>query len=76
VRVRLQAVADASAEGEFFLYLPQQTAEQAQLAAGQLITARLRAYGLEFARTETKQAFFLALNDDWYRELQTNVVRL
>ena len=76
VRVRLQAVADASVEGEFFLYLPQHAADQARLGAGHLVTARQRAYGLEFTRTETQQAFFLALNDDWYRELQTNVVRL
>jgi hypothetical protein len=76
VRVRLQAVADGSTEGEFFLYLPQPTAVQARLSAGQVITARARSYGLEFAMARTQKAFFLALDDDWYRELQTHVVRL
>lgn len=75
-RVRLQAVADASAEGGFFLYLPRPAAAQARLAPGQVITARERPYGLEFGRAGGGEAFFLALEDTWYRELQTRVVRL
>jgi len=76
VRLKLQALAERGAAGEFFLVLPQQAVDQGRLAAGQTVTARQRAYGLEFARSETQQAFFLVLADDWYRELQTNPVRL
>jgi hypothetical protein len=76
LRLRLQALADAGAEGEFFLYLPRETQARQQLDPGQIVAVRQRPYGLEFARAETRQAFFLALTDDWYRELQTQVVEL
>jgi hypothetical protein len=76
VRLTLQALADNSAEGEYYLYLPQEAATQGGVAAGQVVTARARSYGLEFAQASTKEAFFLVLNDDWYRELQTKVVTL
>jgi hypothetical protein len=79
VRVKLQALAERSADGEFYLYLPQAVAEQARLAQGGLVTARPRPYGTEFAygaAGEAKQAFFLVLADDWYRELQTKPVQL
>ena len=76
VRMKLQATAGGGADGEFFLYLPQAAVEQSQLAQGHLVTARQRPYGFEFANSETRRAFFLVLNDDWYRELQTNAVVL
>lgn len=76
VRLRLQAVADRSAEGEFFLYLPQQTFDQNRLAAGQIVAAQPRPYGLEFAKGDTRQAFFLVLSDDWARDLSSSVVVL
>ena len=71
--------ADAGADNEFFLYLPQVVAEQARLALGGIVTARPRPYGTEFAqraRGETKQAFYLVLADDWYRELPAKAVQL
>ena len=73
VRLRLQA---AGSEDEFFLYVPHETVAQGRLATGQVVTARERSYGLEFARTETRQAFFLVLKDEWYQELQTRAVTL
>lgn len=76
IRMRLQAVADQGADGEFFLYLPQKAVEQEQLNHGHVVTARQRPYGIEFANTQTRKAFFLALTDDWYRDLQTNAVAL
>lgn len=79
VRLTLQAVADARADNEFFLYLPQVVAEQAGLTLGGTVTARPRPYGTEFAqgaRGETKQAFYLVLADDWYRELPAKAVQL
>ncbi len=77
VRLRLQAVADRSADSEFFLYLPEQTFEQARLGAGQIVAARQRPYGLEFARGDSRQqGFFLVLDDDWARDLPSHVVAL
>ena len=76
LRMKLQALADPGAEGFFFLYLPQKAVDQGRLALGDIVTARQRPYGVEFARGETQQAFFLVLSDDWYRELQTNAVVL
>ena len=76
VRMRLQAVADRSVEGEYFLYVPQQTVDQGQLAAGQLVTARPRPYGLEFAKGDSGRAFFLVLNDEWTLDLPSHAVAL
>lgn len=76
VRMRLQAVADRSADSDFFLYLPQHTFDQSQLAAGQIVAARQRPYGLEFAKGDTRRAFFLVLDDDWARDLPSHAVVL
>jgi hypothetical protein len=76
VQLRLQAVAQAGAAGELLLRVPQHTFEQAGLAAGQLVSARERPYGVEFAKAADGAAFFLALSDGWLRELQNNPVTL
>lgn len=76
VRMKLQAVATPGADGEFFLYVPQQTFAQNRLAAGQTVLASQRPYGLEFAHADTRAAFFLVLNDDWFRDLASNPVVL
>jgi len=75
-RLKLQALADPAEDSEFFLYLPQQVVDQRRLAQGQIVTARQRPYGVEFAHGATRQAFFLVLSDEWYRELQTRAVVL
>ena len=46
------------------------------LAAGQVVQARHRPYGVEFAKAADGTAFFLALTDGWLRELQNNPVTL
>jgi hypothetical protein len=76
VEIKLQAVVLAGAAGELLLRVPQRTLDQAGLAAGQLITARTRPYGVEFAKAAGGAAFFLALSDGWLRELQNNPVTL
>ena len=76
VRLKLQAVADASEAGVVFLDVPQPALDKTRLAAGQIVTARSRPYGLEFAKAADGQAFFLALRDDWLRELQSHPVTL
>jgi hypothetical protein len=40
-----------------------------------VVLARQRPYGYELARADTRTAFFLLLDDPWYRELQSVVVR-
>jgi hypothetical protein len=79
LRVRLQPqAADATAAGRAFdLVLPRQAAELGQLAVGQTIAAEHRPYGLAFAAvagTGRANPFFLVLDDDWYRELQSRPV--
>lgn len=76
VQLKLQAVAQAGAAGELLLRVPQRTLDQAGLAAGQIVTARHRPYGVEFAKAADGAAFFLALSEGWLRELQNNPVTL
>ncbi|MEX8494030.1 hypothetical protein [Sphaerotilus sp.] len=75
VRLTLQGVTVAE-NTEFALYLPRLTFEQAQLATGQQVRTRQRAYGIEFARTDAHAPFFLVLHDEWYRELASHPVTL
>jgi hypothetical protein len=82
LRVRLQPIetADATASAKspaFDLVLPRQAAQQGQLAVGQTISAQHRPYGLAFAAltaTGNGGPFFLVLDDDWYRELESRPV--
>lgn len=74
IRVKLQAV--NGTDGEFFLVLPQEAAQQGRLAQGTVVTARQHAYGIQFAAGAPREAFFLVLRDEWYQELQTRVVTL
>jgi hypothetical protein len=79
VRLKLQALAEDRADGEFFLYLPQAVVDRTRLDQGGIVTARQRPYGTEFAygaEGNARQAFFLVLSDEWYRELQTSAVQL
>lgn len=77
VRLKLEPVAaTAKADDGFYLYVPAQVAALDPVAAGQVITAKPRTYGVEFARAETGRAFFLVLHDAVYRELQSNPVTL
>ena len=71
-RVMLQPV---SGEGEALaLYLPQQAIDEGRVATGQVVRAEQRPYGVQFARADNSQAFFLMLDDEWHRELASNPV--
>lgn len=74
LRLQLQALSEPGTAGELVLYLPEGTLQQNQLAAGQVVKATPRPYGVEFAKAD--QPFFLVLNDDWYQGLQTRPVTL
>ncbi len=67
VRLALQPTSDD--RQPFVLVLPQRTVEQQGLARGGTVSVRERAYGYEFARADTLQAFFLVLADAWQHEL-------
>lgn len=74
LRLTLQPTAG---EGKAFeLYLPQKAAEAGGVAVGEVVRAQNRAYGVEFARADNQQAFFLVLEDAWYQELASNPVTL
>ena len=76
VRMTLQALTDRSVEGEYFLYVPEQTVSQGHIAAGQIVSARPRPYGVEFAKSDSGRAFFLVLNDAWTRDIPSHAVSL
>lgn len=67
---------DAGPVREFILELPRQALADQPIQTGDVVQARLRPYGYEFARGETQQAFFLVLNDDWQREIDSRAVTL
>jgi hypothetical protein len=77
--LRLQATTLPGEQGELLLTLPRQALEPRGIAAGEVIHARNRPYGLEFARVndvQVREAFFLVLADDWHRELDPQPVKL
>ncbi len=76
-RLNLQAVAGGGGQGEFFLYLPRAVIDKTPaLAEGVVVTARERPYGLELSQGERREAFFLVLDDEWQRDLQTRALTL
>jgi hypothetical protein len=79
VHLKMQALAaknDGPANAELILTLPLTAFEKSGLVAGDLIAAKARTYGMEFANAKNKAAFFLVLNDEVYRELVSNPVAL
>jgi hypothetical protein len=77
VRLTLQLVADAGGQSnELFLYVPAKVHAQGDLNVGQIVAARTRPYGVEFAKGEPREAFFLVLDDEVYRELNSVAVAL
>lgn len=70
------AAADARDDGLLVLLLPRPAAERGGLAAGEVVLARHRPYGVEFARADNGEAFFLVLHDEWHRELPSHPVAL
>jgi hypothetical protein len=74
VRLTLEPLAAGGDAAGFRLDLPQRAFGERGLGPGDTISARHRPYGLEFARGDTRDAFFLVLADDWHRDLQTRVL--
>ena len=79
LRLQLQATARPDAQGDLWLVLPRQVLAQRPLLPGDIVSARPRPYGVEFARADAanaREAFFLVLADDWHRELEPRAVSL
>jgi hypothetical protein len=72
-RVTLQA---NDADWQVMVDLPQAIVDREQLRTGALVHAQQRVYGIEFEHTETRQPFFLALNDNWLSELAAHKVSI
>lgn len=75
VQLSLQAV-DAPAAAPLLLTLPRAALDAQALAAGDVVSARHRPFGIEFARADTRSAFYLVLQDEWFRELQPHALSL
>jgi type IV secretory pathway TrbL component len=73
-RVTLRAV--AAPTQEFYLDVPNRALAERRVSAGELVQVSERAYGYEFAHADTQRPFFLALQDDWYRELGSHQVTI
>ena len=74
-RMTLHAAA-AGATQEFYLDVPNRALAQRGVGKGELVQVNAREYGYEFAHADSKQAFFLALEDNWYRELGSKKVAI
>jgi hypothetical protein len=61
---------------EFTLDVPNRALAARAVGAGALVHVNERVYGYEFAYADTRQPFFLALQDDWYRELGSRKVTI
>jgi hypothetical protein len=76
VRLTLTPTEARAGATDFFLMLPEQALGTQGLAEGAVVSARHRPYGLEFARAQTREAFFLVLTNDWHSELDPRPVTL
>ena len=75
VELHLQPVA-ANAGIEVYVKVPRAAAETGHVATGTTVTALQRPYGIEFATTQPRAAFFLALADDVVRDTKMAPVAL
>lgn len=64
----------APAASGLALELPRATVQTAGLVEGDVVAARQRPFGIEFARLPKREVFFLVLHDDWFHELQARRV--
>ena len=76
VELHLQPVATNKVGEEVYLRLPRTAAEQGHVGTGAIVTALQRPYGIEFAANEPRAAFFLALADDYVRDMKLTPVTL
>jgi hypothetical protein len=71
LRLKMQPVARPGDEAAaIYLVVPQRALGDRASPLGDLVGVRQRPYGYEFRWADTRAAFFLALADDWQRELE------
>ncbi|KAA8994695.1 MULTISPECIES: hypothetical protein [Pectobacteriaceae] len=63
-----------NAQRHLVLDLPQAVLDTQDLEAGDIVLAQQRVYGLEFARGDTQEAFYLVLADNWHDDLAARAV--
>lgn len=74
VRLRMQPVGGTA---EVVLLLPRAATDRVQLGTGHIVSAEHRPYGLALATVDATTAtvpFFLILDDDWFRELESRPI--
>jgi hypothetical protein len=76
LRLRLHAATAGGDDGDLLLDLPQKALAPRGLVAGDVVTAKHRPYGIELARGDTREPFFLLLADDWRGDLDPRAVTL
>lgn len=69
-----RAAAGDDETGSFLLDLPQKALGPNALTTGDIVSVHNRPYGLEFARAQTREAFFLVLTDEWRGDLDAHAV--
>jgi hypothetical protein len=74
-RITLRAVA-GDAGTQFWVDVPDRALADRRVAKNEVVQVNTRVYGYEFAYGDTKQPFFLALEDDWYRDLASRKVTI
>ena len=73
VRLAMQA---EQVDQQLTLDLPATVFASQNLGQGDLVNVQKRDYGFQFARNDTRTAFFLVLADDWHDELAARPVTL
>ena len=83
LRLRLQATAGPTGAGPIWLTLPEKALAGRALRSGDIVNAKHRPYGIEFAHDvrnlqgePRRVAFFLVLADDWFGELAPRALSL
>jgi hypothetical protein len=74
-RMTLRA-ADAAQGRSFELDVPNRALAARTVNTGDVVQVNQRVYGYEFAYADTQRPFFLALQDEWYRELGSRKVTI
>ena len=76
LRLKMQPVARAGDDAAvIYLDVPRPALGDRAAAPGDVVGARERRYGYEFAWADTRVAFFLVLAADWRRELEPRPVK-
>ena len=71
-----QTPAQDRAAGTLWLTVPGQALARRAVVAGDVVSARQRPYGVEFAHAAPHEAFFLVLTGDWPRDIAPQPVVL